>query len=368
MTGRWLAELTLTVAAGAQTFPSLTPLKVADGLQSPTMVTSARDGSGRLYVVEQPGRIRILRDGKVLDRPFLDISARVLYGGERGLLSVAFPPGYAAKGYFYVNYTDQPNGNTVVARYRTTSDREAADPASEEILLTIAQPFANHNGGMLAFSPRDGHLYIGMGDGGGAGDPQNNAQNPQSLLGKLLRMDTESSEAAPQPEIWALGLRNPWRFSFDRETSDLWIADVGQDRYEEIDYQPASGGPGINYGWRRMEGMHCYDPGCSTAGLTLPVFEYDHSQGCAVAGGFVYRGCALPDLRGTYFYSDYCTAFIRTFRMSSGVAVGAADRTAELAPGGGLSIDNVSSFGEDARGELYIVDYDGEVFKIVPGS
>ena len=359
MTGRWPVGLALTVAAAAQTFPSLTPLKVAGGLQSPTMVTSARDGSGRLYVVEQPGRIRILRDGQVLDKPFLDISARVLYGGERGLLSVAFPPGYAAKRYFYVDYTDRPNGNTVIARYRTTSDPETADPASEEILLTIAQPFANHNGGMLAFSPLDGHLYIGMGDGGSAGDPQNNAQNPQSLLGKLLRMDTESSPAPPQPEIWALGLRNPWRFSFDRETSDLWIADVGQDHYEEIDFQPAPGSPGINYGWRRMEGMHCYDPGCSPDGLTLPVFEYDHSQGCSVTGGYVYRGQRWPSLRGWYLFADYCSGYVWALQMqNSAVAAQIVARTGF----------NVTTFGEDEQGEVLLAEAGGGIYQLAAGN
>ncbi len=273
---------------------------------------------------------------------------------------MAFPPGYSTKHYFYVNYTDQPNGNTVVARYRTTSDPEAADAASEEILLTITQPYANHNGGMLAFSPHDGQLYIGMGDGGSAGDPQNNGQNPQSLLGKILRLDTESGKAAPAPEIWALGLRNPWRFSFDRESGDLWIGDVGQDRYEEIDYQPAATGAGVNYGWRRMEGMHCYDAGCSTDGLTLPVFEYDHSLGCSVTGGYLYRGKRWPSLRGWYIFADYCSGNIWALQLQqSSVASQIVTRT-------GFSI---TSFGEDEQGELYFADAKGGgIYQLAAGS
>jgi uncharacterized protein (TIGR03437 family) len=350
----------LAVGLGAQTFPSLTPLKVVEGLQSPTMLTSARDGSGRIYVVEQQGRIRILRDGRLLDRPFLDINSKVLSGGERGLLSVAFPPGYASKGYFYIDYTDQPNGNTVVARYRITSDPELADPASEQILFTVTQPFANHNGGMLAFSPHDGHLYIGMGDGGSAGDPQNNGQNPQSLLGKLLRMDTESGNPAPSPEIWALGLRNPWRFSFDRDTGDLWVGDVGQDRYEEIDFQPAATGAGVNYGWRRMEGLHCYETGCSMDGLTLPVFEYDHSQGCSVTGGYLYRGKRWPALRGWYIFADYCSGNLWALQLQNSAAA------AQIVMRSGF---NITSFGEDEQGELYFADAgEGAIYQLASGN
>ncbi len=266
-------------------WPQLRFIKVLSGLTSPVHVTHAGDASGRLFIVEQRGKIRIAKDGALLSQPFLDIQSRVSCCGERGLLSVAFPPGYASKGHFYVNYTNTA-GNTVIARYRITSNPDVADPASETILLTVNQPYANHNGGQLAFGPRDGYLYIGMGDGGSSGDPQNNAQTPSALLGKILRIDVESgaapyalppsnpflNNAAYRQEIWATGVRNPWRFSFDRETGDLYIADVGQDKYEEVNVQPAASVGGENYGWNVTEGLHCYvQTTCSTTGFTLPV-------------------------------------------------------------------------------------------------
>jgi glucose/arabinose dehydrogenase len=256
------------------------------------------------------------------------------------------------------------------------------------VLLTIPQDFSNHNGGQLAFGP-DGRLYVGMGDGGSGGDPNERAQDPASLLGKMLRLDVDQAgppwaaagnpfhdggATLPLDEIWSLGWRNPWRFSFDRATGDMYAGDVGQDNWEEISYEPAGSPGGLNYGWDVFEGIgHCYegDPECSTPGaFVMPVLEFSHGQGCSVTGGFVYRGCAMPDLHGTYFYSDYCAAFIRTFSgVAGGAAQNLADRTADLAPGGGLAISDVSSFGEDARGELYVTDLnDGEVFKIVPGS
>jgi len=266
-------------------------------------VTNARDGSGNLYVVEQGGRIRLVKKGTLQAASFLDVSGRVLSGGEQGLLGLVFPPGYATKRYFYVNYTRTPDGSTVIARYRVTVDPDVADPASEEILLVIPQPFANHNGGQIAFGP-DGFFYIGMGDGGSGGDPDNNAQNPASLLGKMLRIDVESGPfpyaippsnpfvqaAGFRGEIWALGLRNPWRFSFDRQTGDLYVGDVGQGSFEEVDFQPAGSPGGENYGWRIMEGAHCFgDPACSQVGLALPVAEYDQGQGCKD-----HRGIRLP--------------------------------------------------------------------------
>src|SRR5438093_246757 len=241
----------------------------------------------------------------------------------------SIPPAPCANGLFCVNYTTTA-GNTVIARYQVSADPDVADAMSEHILITIAQPFANHNGGDNVFGP-DGFLYVGMGDGGSGGDPNNNAQNDASLLGKLLRIDPVTEAV----QIWAKGLRNPWRFSFDRGTGDLYIADVGQDSWEEVDVQPAPTVVGVNYGWHIMEGRHCFNPmtGCNMTGLTLPVLEYDHSNGCSITGGFVYRGCRMPDLRGTYFYSDYCSAFIRTFRgVSGGDAQNLADRTADLAP------------------------------------
>ncbi len=334
-------------------------------------VAHAGDGSGRIFVVEQGGRIRIIRNGVLEATSFLDIAGRVSCCGERGLLSVAFPPGYAAKGHFYVNYTDRA-GNTVVARYRLTSDPDIADPDSEQIVLTVPQPYANHNGGQLAFGPNDGYLYIGMGDGGSGGDPQNRAQNPAELLGKLLRIDVEAGVApyaipATNPftqtagyrgEIWALGLRNPWRFAFDRANGDLYIADVGQNEYEEVDHQPAASRGGENYGWRIMEGTHCYRAsGCDPAGLTLPVAEYDHSQGCSVTGGLIYRGDQFDRLVGTYLYGDYCSGRVWGLRQTS------SGWTHQLLLDTAF---NISAFGEDEAGEIYLTDYGGgQIYRIV---
>jgi glucose/arabinose dehydrogenase len=348
--------------------PRISLTKVVGGLTQPVHITHAGDRSGRLFVVEQTGRIRIVTNGVLLNQPFLDITNRVSCCGEQGLLSVAFPPNYASKNYFYVNYTNVA-GDTVVARYLITS-RNVADPNSEKILLTIKQPFANHNGGQLAFGP-DGYLYIGMGDGGGVGDPQNNAQNPASLLGKILRIDVESGVTpyaipptnpfirtnAYRGEIWALGLRNPWRFSFDRWTGNLYIADVGQGVYEEVNVQSASSPGGENYGWRLMEGAHCYNSNiCNQTGLVLPVVEYDHSLGCSVTGGMVYRGRAYRPLWGTYFYGDFCSGRIWGLRRL----------------GQGWQSDllittpyRISTFGEDQAGNLYIADItNGNIFLI----
>jgi cysteine-rich repeat protein len=361
---------------------------VVSGLDQPTFLTSPPLDTHRLFVTEQAGRVRIIQDGVLLPDPFLAIEADVLFSGERGLLSIAFHPDYATNRRFFVYYVGS-DGQLVIARYEAMSgDPDHADPASKRVLLRIPHPtFANHNGGQLAFGP-DGFLYTGTGDGGGAGDPFENAQNPTRLLGKLLRIDADV-EAAPYRAvppgnpgigtghklglIWALGLRNPWRFSFDRLTGDLYIGDVGQDHIEEVDVQPASSMGGENYGWDVFEGSSCFEPTPPASscpphdGFTFPVVEYTHADGCAVTGGYVYRGCALPDLRGTYFYSDFCSSFVRTFRgVSGGIAQNLGDVGSELAPGGGRSLDNVVSFGEDARGELYIVDQDGEIYRIVP--
>ncbi len=353
---------------GSAVAPSVSP-QIAlvprfSGLAAPLGITHAGDNTGNLYVAEQAGRIRLIDNGALLAAPFLDILPRVLSGGERGLLGLAFPPGYATTGRFYVNYTRIPDGYTVIARYQRIANTNIADPNSEVILLTIPQPFANHNGGQLAFGP-DGFLYIGMGDGGSAGDPQNNAQNDNSLLGKILRIDVES---VPNPgllyaipsnnpfvatpgargEIWALGLRNPWRFSFDRQTGDLYIADVGQDSFEEVDFQPAGSAGGQNYGWRIMEGGHCYGaPGCSQAGLTLPVAEYDHGQGCSITGGFVYRGQAYPRLQGVYLYADFCSGRFWGLKNDNTVW-----RNELLL----AEPHSISSFGEDEAGNLYAAD------------
>jgi glucose/arabinose dehydrogenase len=343
----------------------------AAGLVQPVQVTHAGDGSGTLYVVEQAGRIRTIKDGALGVVPFLDISARVVSGGERGLLGVAFPPGYATKGTFYVNYTRAGDGATVVARYRVTQNPDVADPASEEILLVIDQPFANHNGGQIAFGP-DGFLYIGMGDGGSGGDPLGNAQNPETLLGKMLRIDVEGGAfpyAVPPGnpfvgrsgvlgEIWALGLRNPWRFSFDRGTGDLYIGDVGQGSFEEVDFQPASSTGGENYGWNVLEGNQCFGgTACNPLDFTPPVAVYDHAQGCSITGGMVYRGGVYPGMEGIYFYADFCSG--RVWGLSRD---GSAWENSLL-----LTVPfSVSSFGEDEAGNLFATDYNGgAVYEVI---
>ena len=371
-------------------FPAISLLKETSGLSFPVHITHAGDGSGRLFIVEQSGRIRVVKNGVLIAAPFLDISStganRVLFGGEQGLLSVAFPPQFNGKGYFYVYYTNL-NGDNVIARYFLTANPDLADPNSEVILRTFSHPaFQNHNGGQLAFGP-DGFLYIGTGDGGGGGDPNNHGQNPRTFLGKILRIDVESVVnprtdtyrippgnpfVATQgflPEIWSLGLRNPFRFSFDRLTGDIFIGDVGQNLFEEINFQTTGSPGGENYGWSIMEGFHCFNksdfihplPACNQTGLTLPVAEYDHRQGdCSVIGGFVYRGNLHARLRGTYVYGDLCTGRIRGLKRN-----GEAWQTA-------LLLDTsltITSFGEDEAGEIYLTDFStGDIYRITgPG-
>ncbi|HEX9206040.1 MAG TPA: PQQ-dependent sugar dehydrogenase [Candidatus Deferrimicrobiaceae bacterium] len=363
----------VTLAVVPTVWPQVSLETVATGFAQPVHVTHSGDGSGRLFVVEQAGRIRILDNGVVLPIPFLDIASRVASAGEQGLLSVAFPPGYPDKRYFYVYYTPVPGDNTVVARYRVTADNNIADSTSETIVLRVPQPFGNHNGGQIAFGP-DGYLYIGKGDGGGGGDPLNSGQRTDTLLGKILRIDVESGAATyaipPDnpfvgiagilPEIWALGLRNPWRFSFDRGTGDLYLGDVGQGTFEEIDYQPFGDNVGRNYGWKIMEGGSCYPPGtigCDQSGLALPVFVYDHSLGCSVTGGHVYRGSAFPSLQGVYLFGDYCSGRIWGLRRNGAVW----DNALLLAPA-----LNISTFGEDEEGNVYVANHtNGEILKIV---
>jgi glucose/arabinose dehydrogenase len=353
--------------------------RVVGGLNSPLDLQSAPGDRGRLFVVEQAGRIRVVRGGSLLGAPFLDIAARVGSGGERGLLGLAFHPQYGSNGRFFVNYTDR-NGDTHISEFRApnpTSD--AADAASERELMFVRQPFANHNGGGLTFGA-DGFLYIGLGDGGSAGDPLGNAQNLGTRLGKMLRIDVNGAapftvppdnpfigRAGALPEIWAYGLRNPWRFAFDRSTGDLFIGDVGQNALEEIDVGLASRRGGENYGWNTAEGSRCFNPssGCSMTGLTGPVAEYGRADGFSVTGGVVYRGCRMPGYSGHYFYADYGTGLIRSFRLDAGRAVEPRDWTAALS-GAGRAIRNPSSFGLDADGEVYIVDYDGEIYRIEP--
>jgi len=380
-TGRRLARclglaglLALQGTAFAAEWPQITLVKRFSGLTQPVHIANAGDGSGRIFIVEQPGRIRVATGGTLRQTPLLDIGSRISCCGERGLLSVAFPPAFATKRYFYVDYTDSA-GNTVVSRFHLSNDPDSADPSSEQILLTIQQPYSNHNGGQLAFGP-DGYLYVGMGDGGSGGDPQNNAQTPSSLLGKILRIDVESgaptyavpasnpfvATAGYRPEIWALGLRNPWRFSFDRRTGDLYVGDVGQNLHEEVDFQPAGDPGGENYGWRIMEGAHCYNPDpCSQLGLVQPVFEYDHSQGCSVTGGFVYRGAIYPRMQGVYFFSDYCSGRIWGLRRDGS----SWQSTLLLA-----SSYTVTTFGEDEAGSVYLADYGhGDVYQLTdPGA
>jgi glucose/arabinose dehydrogenase len=343
------------------------------GFTSPVGITNANDGSGRIFVVEQGGKIRIVKNGAAQSTPFLDISARISSGGERGLLGLAFAPDYARRGVFYVDYTN-PAGNTVISRFRrSASNADAADPASEQVVITIAQPFANHNGGQLAFG-RDGYLYVGMGDGGDAGDPGNRAQNTSELLGKILRIDVETgrpytytvptsnpfvNRTGFRGEIWALGVRNPWRFSFDRLTADLFIADVGQGSFEEVDFQPSTSRGGENYGWRIMEGTHCFNPNpCDMTGLTLPVVEYGHGAGdCSVTGGYVYRASGFPRMQGLYFYGDFCTGRIWGLRRANNVWTNSLLLDTSI---------SISAFGEDEAGNLYVASYNtGQIFQLV---
>lgn len=348
--------------------------QIATGLDTPVFATHAGDGSGRLFVVEKPGRIVVLGSDGQLEGTFLDIEDRVGSGSsEQGLLGLAFHPQFVENGRLFVYYTDK-NGDTVISSFEANDERSAADPASEVVLLTQEQPASNHNGGMLAFGP-DGMLYAGLGDGGRAGDPWGNGQSLDTLLGKLLRIDVDDSQAVAVPagnpfvgqegakgEIWAYGLRNPWRFSFDRATGDLWIGDVGQNQWEEINYQPAGSVGGENYGWDLMEGTRCYEADtCDRSGLVLPVAEYSHGDnGCSVTGGYVYRGTAEPSFQGVYFYGDYCSGRIWGLaRDASGEW-----QNAELLDTG----LQLSSFGETEDGEVLVVDLNGAVYRLVEGG
>lgn len=335
------------------------------GLDEPlALVAAPGDPSGRLFLVEKGGRVRIVRDGQLARAPFLDLSDRVSSGSEQGLLGLAFHPKYAENGRFYVNFTDRKGDTRVVELRVAAGDPDRADPATERELLFVDQPYANHNGGHLVFGP-DGRLYVGLGDGGSAGDPKGNAQDPKRLLGKMLRLDVDA--AAPSPEVWQLGLRNPWRYAFDPKTRDLYIADVGQSDWEEVNVVPFAAAAGANFGWDAVEGMgHCFEPqrGCRPDRFVAPVVEYDHRTGCSITGGAVYRGHALPELDGIYFYSDYCTGILRGFRFRDGKVEDHWDWKAALDPREQLA--RVSSFGEDAAGELYILSLDGTVYRVAP--
>ncbi|MEO5589095.1 MAG: PQQ-dependent sugar dehydrogenase [Gemmatimonadaceae bacterium] len=357
---------TRTVTANPIQAGTISLESVAGKFDKPVFLT-APAGDARLFVVEQAGRIRVVKNGATLPTPFLDIVGRVQSGGERGLLSVAFHPDYKRNGWFFVNFTDR-DGNTRIERFSASSNADVADPASSQLVLGADQPYGNHNGGLVMFGP-DGMLYIGTGDGGSGGDPRRNGQNSNVLLAKMLRINVNGSPPYTIPagnpyarsggrrEIWAIGLRNPWRFSFDRTTGMLYIADVGQNEYEEIDVEPASAA-GLNYGWNTMEADHCYGKdSCDRSGLTLPKLTYNHSGGaCSVTGGYVYRGKRIPSIAGHYFYSDYCTGWLRSFRMEKGEATDRREWTME-------KIGHVVSFGEDASGELYIIAEDGKIFR-----
>lgn len=342
---------------------------VVDGLVKPTDLTDPSDGSGRLLVLEQGGVIRIIEDGAMIPEPFLDLTDRVgSEGSEQGLLGIALDPDYAANGIFYLNYTDK-NGNTVVARYLRAADGVHGDPASEQVILSVEQPYANHNGGDLEFGP-DGMLYIGLGDGGSGGDPQGNAQNPDTLLGKMLRLDVRGKDTytipadnlyasgGGRPEIWAMGLRNPWRYTFDGLTGELYIADVGQNTYEEVNFLPADSPAGANFGWNFREGAHPFQ-GSPPEGASFvePVFEYDHGNGCSVTGGQVYRGQALPEFYGIYLLGDYCSGIVWGMMRDSG-GEWVSQQLFQLPA-------NISSFGRDAGGEVYLLDHrTGGVFRL----
>jgi len=348
--------------------------EVASGLDTPTFLT-APPGDSRLFIVERPGRIRVMQNGSLLATPFLDISSLTTVTGERGLLSMAFHPLYASNGYFFLYYTNLAGDIVIERRQVSAGNANVADPLSALTILTIPHPtFSNHTGGLLSFGP-DGYLYAGTGDGGSGGDPSGNAQNTNVLLGKLLRLDVNAGTVAQpyvippgnpfataggRPEIWAYGLRNPWRYAFDVPAQMLYIADVGQSSREEVDVRPA-GQAGNNYGWNIMEGAQCYNSAsCNQAGLVLPVIDYGHDSagGCSITGGYVYRGAALPELAGQYLYSDYCSGWLKSFSYSNGAASAVTDW-------GIANVGNIISFGQDAQNELYMLSGTGKVYRIV---
>jgi len=351
----------------------VTLVRIAAGLSRPVaLVAAPGDPLDRMFVVEQTGTIRIMRNRTVdlAGAPFLDVSQRISRGNEQGLLGLAFHPSYAENHRLFVNLTDR-KGNTRVLEFRTAAgDPNHVDPASEHEWLKVDQPYSNHNGGNLVFGP-DGLLYVGLGDGGSAGDPKGNGQNRRTLLGKMLALNVDAG-ALSQPAMVALGLRNPWRYSFDRETGDLWIGDVGQNAFEEVDVLPAAAlAPAMptNFGWNRTEGFHCFNaPTCDQRAFTAPVIEYDHNNGCSITGGYVYRGKRLPALIGRYFYADYCTAMIRSLKWNGpGKPVADVwDWRPSLDPE--LRLANLSSFGEDAAGELYVISLDGEIYAFEPAG
>jgi glucose/arabinose dehydrogenase len=364
------------VTTGNETFIDWPTMAVSGGYDLPVEVTNAGDGSNRLFVVEQHGTILVSHNGQPSTTPFLSIESEVKCCEEQGLLSIVFPPGYPQKHYFYVSYTDQSNA-LVISRFQVTSNPDVADPASEQTILKIPEPTTVHHGGHLAFGPKDGYLYVGSGDGGVPADQDRSAQDPSNLRGKLLRLDTESG-ASPyaipptnpfvgkdgyRPEIWSMGFRNPWGFGFDPQSGDLYIANVGENTYESLDYQPAASKGGENYGWPILEGVHCFaTTSCDQRGLTLPVLEYTHDIGCAIVGGTVYRGTTFPRMQGVYFYADLCSGRIWGLRHDGG-----AWENTQL-----LQLPfQVSSIGTDEAGNIYVTNYNqGAVMQLydVPPS
>ena len=380
---------------------NLSSVLIADGYKKPVFITSYPNNAKLLYIVEQAGLIKIINDGKKLSRPFFDINKRVVNpnrpGDERGLLGFAFHPNHTNNGKFYINYMDN-DGNTIISEFSTNSELRA-NHKSERIILKLKQPYGNHNGGDIQFGP-DGYLYISIGDGGKAGDPLNAGQDLSSLFGKIIRIDIEQKpygipksnpffgQKDKREEIWAWGLRNVWRFSFDKQTGDKYLADVGQNKWEEVNFEPASSEGGLNYGWRIMEANHCYDPkeNCPTEGLIKPIIEYPNDanhpafafriieelsfsetdvEGCSVTGGYVYRGQKIKSMQGQYIFGDYCSGNIWTLRVVNGKAINFKNRTEEINIGGGEFTTYISSFGQDSDGEIYIIDYNGGIYKLI---
>ena len=380
---------------------NLSSVLIADGYKKPVFITSYPNNAKLLYIVEQAGLIKIINDGKKLSRPFFDINKRVVNpnrpGDERGLLGFAFHPNHTNNGKFYINYMDN-DGNTIISEFSTNSELRA-NHKSERIILKLKQPYGNHNGGDIQFGP-DGYLYISIGDGGKAGDPLNAGQDLSSLFGKIIRIDIEQKpygipksnpffgQKDKREEIWAWGLRNVWRFSFDKQTGDKYLADVGQNKWEEVNFEPASSEGGLNYGWRIMEANHCYDPkeNCPTEGLIKPIIEYPNDanhpafafriieelsfsetdvEGCSVTGGYVYRGQKIKSMQGQYIFGDYCSGNIWTLKVVNGKAINFKNRTEEINIGGGEFTTYISSFGQDSDGEIYIIDYNGGIYKLI---
>ncbi|MEO6709923.1 MAG: PQQ-dependent sugar dehydrogenase [Planctomycetota bacterium] len=386
---RVLAAILFALATCMPALAQIRSVRLASGLSTPVGVCAAPGDTTRLFIVEQTGKIRILRQGVLLTTPFLDLSSKVDSGFELGLLGLAFHPNYAVNGFFFVSYTRLSDGASMLERYKVSGSNPDLAVLSGAKLIAgpIAQVSGQHKAGCIQFGA-DGMLYYALGDGGGPGDsgpghpPEGNGQSGATLLGKISRFNVDiaapyipaanpfTSVAGIRDEIWAMGYRNPWRFSFDRLTGDMFVGDVGNGTREEVDFEPAGAG-GRNYGWKCMEGTNCTGLptcGCNDPGWTPPIEEFDHSFACAVIGGFIYRGCAIGSLQGTYFYADHCSGRIYSFTYdgSTGAKGPLIERTSELAPGGGMSIDQITSFGEDAKGELLICDLDGELYKVLP--